>query len=38
MAKRQLLEEPKKLKELLDIGAITQEGYEDKKKKLLQKA
>jgi hypothetical protein len=31
------LEELKKLKELLDIGAITQEEYEDKKKKLLQK-
>jgi hypothetical protein len=31
------LEELKKLKELLDMGAITQEEYEDKKKKLLQK-
>jgi len=31
------LEELKKLKELLDMGAITSEEYEDKKKKLLQK-
>lgn len=31
------LEELKKLKELLDIGAITQEEYEEKKKKILEK-
>jgi uncharacterized membrane protein len=30
------LEELKKLKELLDIGAITQQEYEDKKKKILE--
>lgn len=31
------LEEIKKLKELLDMGAITQEEYEEKKKKILEK-
>jgi len=31
------LEELKKLKELLDMGAITQEEYEEKKKKILEK-
>jgi len=31
------LEELKKLKELLDMGAVTQEEYEEKKKKILQK-
>jgi hypothetical protein len=31
------LEELKKLKELLDMGAITKEEYEEKKKKLLEK-
>ncbi len=36
-AKPTPLEELKKLKELLDMGAITQEEYEDKKKKILEK-
>jgi hypothetical protein len=31
------LEELKKLKELLDMGAITQEEYEEKKKRILEK-
>ena len=31
------LEELKKLKELLDMGAISQEEYEAKKKKILEK-
>ncbi len=31
------LEELKKLKELLDMGAITQEEYEEKKKKMLER-
>jgi len=31
------LEELKKLKELLDMGAITQEEYDEKKKKILEK-
>ena len=31
------LEELKKLKEVLDMGAITQEEYEEKKKKILEK-
>ena len=31
------LEELKKLKELLDMGAITQEDYDEKKKKILEK-
>lgn len=36
-AKPTPLEELKKLKELLDMGAITQEEYEEKKKKILEK-
>ena len=31
------LEELKKLKELLDMGAITQQEYEEKKRKILGK-
>ena len=31
------LDELKKLKELLDMGAITQKEYEEKKKKILEK-
>ena len=36
-AKPTPLEELKKLKELLDMGALTQEEYEEKKKKILEK-
>ena len=36
-AKPTPLEELKKLKELLDMGAITQEEYEEKKKRILEK-
>lgn len=36
-AKPTPLEELKKLKELLDMGAITQDEYEEKKKKILEK-